>query len=112
MGGDVDATNRPGGGQDVPGDALRRIPPPQGGLIGKVQGVLESARFQTTITVLIVINAITLGLETSEAAQEAAGGLLVLIDRVDPTQPRSCALGPRLSEKRIVRRHTAEHGAQ
>lgn len=82
MGGDVDATNRPGGGQDVPGDALRRIPPPQGGLIGRVQAVLESARFQTTITVLIVVNAITLGLETSETARAAAGGLLVLIDRV------------------------------
>jgi voltage-gated sodium channel len=74
--------NKPGNRDaGVPGDALRRIPPPQGGWIGKVQAVVESLRFQRTITALIVLNAITLGLETSAEVQDAAGGLLTLIDR-------------------------------
>jgi voltage-gated sodium channel len=68
-------------GANVPGDAFRHVPPPQGGRIGKVQAVLESAPFQRTITALIVINAVTLGLETSAAAREAAGDLLTLFDR-------------------------------
>ncbi|MPY75919.1 MAG: ion transporter [Alphaproteobacteria bacterium] len=68
-----------GGG--APGDDLRRIPPPQGGLLGKLQALLESAGFQRTITVLIVVNAVTLGLETSAEARDAAGPLLTLLDR-------------------------------
>ncbi|MDZ5697107.1 ion transporter [Chelativorans sp. M5D2P16] len=42
---------------------------------------IESRRFEAAITVLIVINAITLGLETSPTAVEAAGPLLLAIDR-------------------------------
>jgi voltage-gated sodium channel len=42
---------------------------------------IESRRFEAVITVLIIINAITLGLETSERAMAAAGPLLVFLDR-------------------------------
>ena len=61
---------------------VRRILPRQPGWRGRCQDVLESARFQHAITVLIVINAVTLGLETSAAAMAAAGGLLVALDRL------------------------------
>ena len=43
---------------------------------------VESERIQHIIVALIVINAITLGLETWEPAMEAAGGLLILVDRL------------------------------
>ncbi|WP_265516428.1 ion transporter [Nitratireductor luteus] len=43
---------------------------------------LESRRFEMTITVLIVLNAITLGLETSERAMAAAGPLLMAFDKL------------------------------
>lgn len=80
--GEMDAMNGPGPrGGGAPGDDLRRIPPPQGGLLGKLQALLESAGFQRTITVLIVVNAVTLGLETSAGARDAAGPLLTLLDR-------------------------------
>ncbi len=62
------------------GDGLRRIPPRQHGTIGKVQAVLESRRFQNGMIALIVVNAITLGLETSAAVMEVAGALLVALD--------------------------------
>ncbi|WP_084627309.1 ion transporter [Sediminimonas qiaohouensis] len=61
---------------------LRRIPPRQTGLIGRLQDVLESARFQNAIIVLIALNAVTLGLETSQSVMAAAGPLLVVIDKV------------------------------
>ena len=61
---------------------LRRIAPQLMGWRGKVQAVLESARFQRTITAIIVLNAITLGLETSATAMAAAGGLLVALDKI------------------------------
>ena len=43
---------------------------------------VESERIQHVIVALIVINAVTLGLETSARAMEVAGGLLKLIDRL------------------------------
>ncbi len=43
---------------------------------------VESERVQHIIVALIIINAVTLGLETSERAMEAAGGLLKLADRL------------------------------
>ena len=70
------------GDQPAPDDGLRRIAPRVTGRLGKVQGILESAAFQNTITGLIVLNAITLGLETSQSAMEAVGGLLVVVDRL------------------------------
>lgn len=62
-------------------DALRRIPPQQGGFLGRVQGLIESAGFQRTISVLIILNAITLGLETSATLRDAIGPALAGIDR-------------------------------
>lgn len=50
-------------------------------MLGKLQGILESARFQYAITALIVVNAITLGLETSSTVTDAIGGLLGALDR-------------------------------
>ena len=49
-------------------------------LTALVRGVVESRGFSITITAVIVINAITLGLETSPAAMNAAGPLLLAID--------------------------------
>jgi voltage-gated sodium channel len=49
-------------------------------LTALVRGVVESRGFGITITTVIVINAITLGLETSPAAMDAAGPLLLAID--------------------------------
>ena len=44
--------------------------------------LIESRRFETAITVLIVINAVTLGLETSSEAMAAFGPVLIAIDRI------------------------------
>ncbi|MDJ1463881.1 MULTISPECIES: ion transporter [unclassified Nitratireductor] len=46
-----------------------------------LKSLIESRRFEAVITVLIVINAVTLGLETSERAMAAVGPLLLTIDR-------------------------------
>jgi len=43
--------------------------------------IVESKRFQRFVILVIVINAITLGLETSPAARATAGELLWLLDR-------------------------------
>jgi voltage-gated sodium channel len=43
---------------------------------------VESERIQHIIVALILINAVTLGLETSPQAMETAGSLLNLIDRI------------------------------
>ena len=43
---------------------------------------IESARVQRVIVALILINAVTLGLETSQQAMATAGGMLRLIDHV------------------------------
>ena len=61
----------------VDGD-LRRIPPLQRGTVRKIQRVLESQQFQAGMIGLIVVNALTLGLETSETVMGAAGGLLAM----------------------------------
>ena len=79
----MDATTEPGRDDKAKADdSLRRIPPQQSGVLGKVQLVLESARFQHSISGLIVVNAITLGLETSPTVMETAGTVLHLLDRV------------------------------
>lgn len=44
--------------------------------------IIESRRFQRAITVLILINAAILGLETSARAMAAAGPVLVTLDRI------------------------------
>jgi voltage-gated sodium channel len=76
--GDTVQTLGDGGGDQ----GLRRIPPVREGFWGRAQAVLESARFQRAITAVIVVNAITLGLETSTTIMAQAGGLLSAIDRL------------------------------
>lgn len=72
----------PNSGLSVSGIApARHAAPGPGGLRGRLQAALESAPLQRTIVVLIVLNAVTLGLETSDAAMQAAGRLLVTVDK-------------------------------
>jgi voltage-gated sodium channel len=51
------------------------------GLRERLRALTDSARFDRAITALIIVNAVTLGLETSPAAMAQAGGLLHAIDR-------------------------------
>jgi len=51
-------------------------------LIERLRQLVESPRFTWFITAVILFNAVTLGLETWATAMEAAGGLLVAIDRI------------------------------
>lgn len=51
------------------------------GFLARLADFAESARVQKFITVLIVINAMTLGLETSDTVVNAAGPLLEVMDR-------------------------------
>ena len=44
--------------------------------------IVEKEGFQRFILAVIVLNAITLGLETSPAVMESAGGLIVALDRI------------------------------
>ena len=46
----------------------------------RLAAILERPAFQNTITAVIVINAIILGMETSEVLMARAGGLIVTID--------------------------------
>jgi voltage-gated sodium channel len=48
----------------------------------KLQAVLESAWFQNTILVLIVLNAVTLGLETSPRVMAMAGDPILIFDKL------------------------------
>ncbi len=48
----------------------------------RVVTLVESRRFQNAIVALIVLNAITLGLETSPAVMASAGPALTLLDRM------------------------------
>lgn len=56
-----------------PADALTRE---------RVSDWIESARIQRLIIAVIIANAFTLGLETSARAMDAAGGLIVALDRL------------------------------
>ena len=48
----------------------------------RLAALLESDRFTVAITALILLNAVTLGLETSATAMERFGGILKLVDMV------------------------------
>jgi voltage-gated sodium channel len=48
----------------------------------RVQKLVESPRFQHTITAIIIVNAITLGAETSERLTDSVGHILAPIDRL------------------------------
>lgn len=52
-----------------------------GDLRQKLAEFAEDPRFQRIITTLIIVNAVTLGLETSASAMSAAGTLIVALDR-------------------------------
>lgn len=47
-----------------------------------LKNLIENARFEQAIVVLIIINAITLGLETYPAAMNSFGAVLVVIDQL------------------------------
>ena len=49
-------------------------------LRGRLAAIAEDPRFQRAIIVLIVVNAVTLGLETSPAIMASAGPALVMLD--------------------------------
>ena len=48
----------------------------------RMRSLIDAPGFETAIILLILLNAITLGLETSDRAMSAAGPLLILLDRV------------------------------
>ena len=56
--------------------------PTRTSLRGRLAAIAGDLRFQRFIIVLIVVNAITLGLETSPAIMASAGSVLVALDRV------------------------------
>ncbi|MCG8359674.1 MAG: ion transporter [Kiloniellales bacterium] len=49
--------------------------------MSRLEAIIESRAVQRTITALIILNAVTLGLETSKNAMAAAGDLLLGLDR-------------------------------
>ena len=55
---------------------------PASGLRERVRGFIESARFEKSITALIVANAVTLGIETSPSATARFGDGLYAFDRL------------------------------
>jgi voltage-gated sodium channel len=56
-----------------------------------VRTLIKSARFDRAITVLIAVNAVSLGLETSPYVVAHVGGLLTTIDRLAlGCSPPSC----------------------
>ncbi len=48
----------------------------------RLRALVETKRFERLVVAVIVVNAITLGLETSQSAMAVAGPLLVAIDRL------------------------------
>ena len=61
-------------------EAMRVLAPLYGSAIDTARRVIEDRRFERFIVGAIVINAVTLGIETSSTAMQRAGGLLHLID--------------------------------
>ena len=55
--------------------------PEMTGLREKLRRLVEDPRFEKAVIALIIVNAITLGLETSDTAMAAAGALLLALDR-------------------------------
>lgn len=49
---------------------------------GRLKALVEAPLFQHFVTAVILVNAVTLGLETSAAAMEAAGPFLMALDRI------------------------------
>lgn len=51
-------------------------------VIGRLKTIIEDQRFERFVVTLILVNAVTLGLETSASVMERAGDLLHAVDRV------------------------------
>jgi voltage-gated sodium channel len=49
---------------------------------GRLTAIVEAPAFQHFVTAVILVNAVTLGLETSATAMEAAGPFLIALDRI------------------------------
>jgi voltage-gated sodium channel len=58
-----------------------QVPPPVSGLQGVLARFLERPVVEHTIMALIIVNAITLGMETSPALMAQFGGLLLFLDK-------------------------------
>jgi len=58
-----------------------RTDAPSGGHRARLRALVESERFRHSVLVLIGINAVTLGLETSPGTMAAAGGFLMMLDK-------------------------------
>ncbi|RLQ88446.1 ion transporter [Notoacmeibacter ruber] len=54
----------------------------EGGLRSRAARLIASSRFEWTIIVLVVVNAIILGLETSPTVMRAIGPALVILDKI------------------------------
>ena len=67
---------------DAASDTLDRRP---AGLTGRLKTFIEAEATQRFVIAVIVLNAIVLGLETSPAANDAAGDLLILLDHIAVT---------------------------
>ena len=67
---------------DAASDTLDRRP---SGLTGRLKTFIEAEATQRFVIAVIVLNAIVLGLETSPAANDAAGDLLILLDHIAVT---------------------------
>jgi voltage-gated sodium channel len=61
-------------------DDLRTIAVSKAGALGWLQSVLEAQWFQRLVIIIIAINAVTLGLETSETVMSLIGPLLLAFD--------------------------------
>jgi len=59
---------------------LRKISTAEGSHTGRIQSVLESAWFQRLVIILIAVNAVTLGLETSDWVMSRVGPALLMFD--------------------------------
>lgn len=53
-----------------------------GGIRMRLTAIVEAPLFQHFVTAVILVNAVTLGLETSATAMEAAGPFLMALDRI------------------------------
>lgn len=73
--GDVKADPASGQGGGRPDSPIARVR-------ARVGALVDSPRFQKAIMIIIAVNAVTLGLETSPAVMAAAGPLLIAADRV------------------------------
>ncbi|MDM7946505.1 MAG: ion transporter [Oceanibaculum nanhaiense] len=51
-------------------------------MVDRLKGFIESGAFQNFIIGVIIVNAITLGLETSATAMNLAGPVLIVLDRI------------------------------